>query len=160
MFNLGCILGVAALIRPLSVKPSVAWGASPALFALSVVSGLLVADAEGFSRGDGVLLLAFLLGLPANELVLPVALTAYLGTQTLAEQGSLTALHSILTANGWTNLTAVCFLIFTLFHAPCATTLLTVYKETGSRRVTFAAFLLPTLTGIVLCALIAFFARI
>ena len=126
---------------------------------LHIIAGAL--EPSGVLLGmDGVLLLAFLLGLPANELVLPVALTAYLGTQTLAEQGSLTALHSILTANGWTNLTAVCFLIFTLFHAPCATTLLTVYKETGSRRVTFAAFLLPTLTGIVLCALIAFFARI
>lgn len=109
---------------------------------------------------DGVLLLAFMLGLPANEIVLPVALTAYLGTHTLAEQSELSALQSILTANGWTMLTAVCFLVFTLFHAPCATTLLTVYKETKSRKWTFAAWLLPTLTGILLCAAIAFLCRI
>ncbi len=125
---------------------------------LQLIAGAL--DPFGVLLGlDGVLLLAFMLGLPANEIVLPVALTAYLGTQALAEQGSLTTLHSILTANGWTSLTAVCFLVFTLFHAPCATTLLTVYKETGSRKVTLAAWLLPTLTGIVLCALIAFCTR-
>ncbi len=120
-----------------------------------------VLDPFGILLGlDGVLLLAFILGLPANEIVLPVALTAYLGTHTLTEQSSLTALHGILTANGWTSLTAVCFLVFTLFHAPCATTLLTVYKETGSRKWTFAAWLLPTLTGIALCSMIAFLCRI
>ncbi|MBP0967013.1 MAG: ferrous iron transporter B, partial [Oscillospiraceae bacterium] len=84
----------------------------------------------------------------------------YLGSSVLAEQGSLSSLHMILTANGWTSLTAVCFLVFTLFHAPCAATLLTVYKETGSRRWTFAAWLLPTLTGVILCAAAAFFARL
>lgn len=103
---------------------------------------------------DGVILLAFILGLPANEIVLPVAVTAYLGSTTLTDYGSLTALHTLLTAHGWTLLTASCFLIFTLFHAPCATTLLTVYKETGSRRWTFVSWLLPTATGFLLCGII------
>ena len=103
---------------------------------------------------DGVMLLAFLLGLPANEIVLPVALTAYLGCSTLTDYDSLDSLHSLLTSHGWTMQTAVCFLIFTLFHSPCATTLLTVYKETRSKRWTFAAFLLPTVIGITLCMII------
>lgn len=102
---------------------------------------------------DGVILLGFILGLPANEIVLPVAVTAYLGTSALTGYGSLDSLGSLLSANGWTASTAVCFLIFTLFHAPCATTLLTVYKETGSRKWTAAAFLLPVMIGVILCAL-------
>ena len=104
---------------------------------------------------DGVILLAFMLGLPANEIVLPVALTAYLGSGTLTDYDSLDSLHSLLTAHGWTHMTAACFLIFTLFHSPCATTLLTVYKETGSKRWTFAAFLLPVVIGLMLCMIVA-----
>ncbi len=104
---------------------------------------------------DGVMLLAFILGLPANEIVLPVALTAYLGQTALTDYDSLGSLHALLTSHGWTQLTAACFLIFTLFHSPCATTLLTVYQETGSRRWTFAAFLLPTVIGILFCTAIA-----
>ena len=103
---------------------------------------------------DGVLLLAFILGLPANEIVLPVAVTAYLGAGTLTEYSSLSSLHALLTEHGWTTATACCFLIFTLFHSPCATTLLTIRKETGSRRWTFAAFLLPVAVGFLLCFLI------
>lgn len=104
---------------------------------------------------DGVMLLAFILGLPANEIVLPVAVTSYLGASSLTDYGSLDALHTLLTAHGWTSTTAVCFLIFTLFHSPCATTLLTVFKETGSKKWTFAAFLLPTVIGFLLCGIIA-----
>lgn len=103
---------------------------------------------------DGVIILAFLLGLPANEIVLPVALTAYLGAAALTDYNSCNDLYNLLLAHGWTLQTAACFLIFTLFHAPCATTLLTIYKETGSKRWTFLAFLLPTLIGVTLCALI------
>lgn len=101
---------------------------------------------------DGVLLLAFLLGLPANEIVLPVAVTVYTGAAQLTDYSSLGALQQILTANGWNIATAVCFLVFTLFHWPCATTLLTIRKETGSLRHTVFAFVLPMTVGIVLCA--------
>ena len=93
---------------------------------------------------DGVLLLAFLLGLPANEIVLPVAVTVYTGAAQLTDYSSLGALQQILTA--------ACFLVFTLFHWPCATTLLTIRKETGSLRHTVFAFVLPMTVGIVLCA--------
>ena len=116
---------------------------------LNLLAGLL--SPFGLLLGlDGVILLAFLLGLPANEIVLPVAVTAYLGSSALTDYGSHAALHALLTAHGWTLHTAACFLMLTLFHAPCATTLLTVRKETGSRRLTAAAFLLPAAVGILL----------
>lgn len=110
--------------------------------------------AGNFIGLDGELLLAFILGLPANEIILPAALTAYLGAGTLTDYGSLESLHMLLLASGWTKLTAACFLVFTLFHAPCATTLLTIRKETGSLRATLAAWLLPLLTGIILCSIL------
>ncbi len=121
---------------------------------LTCTAGLL--EPAGWLLGvDGVILLAFVLGLPANEIVLPVAVTAYLGAETLTGYGDSTALCALLTANGWTLHTACCFLILALFHSPCATTLLTVYKETGSKRWTLAAFLIPVLTGIVLCLIVS-----
>ena len=104
---------------------------------------------------DGVLLLAFILGFPANETVLPVAVTAYLGSSMLTDYGSAAALSGLLTAHGWTAVTAVCFLIFTMFHAPCAATLMTVKRETGSILWTVLAAILPTAAGILLCGLIA-----
>ena len=100
---------------------------------------------------DGTILLAFVLGLPANEIVLPVAVTAYMGASQLTDFGALDTLRTLLSANGWTLCTAACFLILTLFHSPCATTLLTIHKETGSKKWTLAAFLLPIIIGILLC---------
>ena len=91
---------------------------------------------------DGVILTAFLLGLPANELILPLALMLYGGA------GSVSA---VLTANGWSAFTAFQVLVLMLFHSPCMTTLLTVRKETGSIRMTLAAFLLPSALGVTLC---------
>ena len=101
------------------------------------------------------LLLAFVLGLPANEIVLPIALMAYLSQSSLQGLGDPAALKSVLLANGWCTRTAVCTVIFTLFHWPCSTTLLTVYKETNSRRWTALAAILPTALGAILCALVA-----
>ena len=100
---------------------------------------------------DGVILLAFLLGLPANEIVLPLCVMLYRANGVLSEIGSLSSLLETLTANGWTWQTAVCFLIFTVMHSPCATTLLTVKKETGKVRYMLLAFLIPTLCGVLLC---------
>ena len=102
---------------------------------------------------DGVILLAFILGFPANEIVIPIMLMAYLSNGTLTDLSSLAATKDILVANGWTWATAVCVLIFFLFHWPCSTTLLTVKKETGSLKWTALAALIPTLLGIVLCIL-------
>ena len=103
---------------------------------------------------DGVLLLAFLLGLPANEIVLPIALMAYLSQGSLQGLGDLAALKAVLLANGWDLRKALCMLLFTLFHWPCSTTLLTIYKETRSRRWTALAALLPTALGVLLCRVV------
>lgn len=103
---------------------------------------------------DGVLLTAFILGFPANEIVLPIALMIYLSNGTMTDYESLEQLHSILTANGWTTITAICAMIFTVMHFPCSTACLTFYKETKSIKWTIAAFLLPTLCGIICCLLV------
>lgn len=99
---------------------------------------------------SGPILMAFLLGLPANEIVLPILLMFYSQSGMLVEGGSQTG--AMLAANGWTWTTAVCAILFSLNHFPCATTLLTIRKETGSRKWTAISFLLPTLIGICLCA--------
>lgn len=104
----------------------------------------------GFMGLSGPILLAFLLGLPANEIVLPILLMFYSQSGMLVEGGSQTG--AMLAANGWTWMTAVCAILFSLNHFPCATTLLTIRKETGSRKWTMISFLLPTVIGICLCA--------
>jgi len=104
---------------------------------------------------DGYILMAFLLGLPANEIVMPIVLMGYMSTGTLVELDSLSALRQILMQHGWTWLTALCTMLFSLNHFPCGTTLLTIYKETGSRKWTLLSFVVPTITGIVLCFVVA-----
>lgn len=99
---------------------------------------------------SGPILMAFLLGLPANEIVLPILLMFYSQSGMLVEGGSQTG--AMLAANGWTWMTAVCAILFSLNHFPCATTLLTIRKETGSCKWTAISFLLPTIIGICLCA--------
>lgn len=114
----------------------------------------------GFFGLDGVILLAFILGIPANEIVLPLIIMAYTGGGALVEMTNLSALSQLLTANGWTPVTALCVLLFCLMHWPCATTLLTIKKEAGSVGWTALATLLPTAAGLLLCALVANGARI
>ncbi|MCI8839556.1 MAG: ferrous iron transporter B [Oscillospiraceae bacterium] len=109
---------------------------------------------------DGVILMAFILGWPANEIVLPVMLMAYLSAGSLVEFDSLAALGELLTQQGWTWLTAVCAMLFSLFHWPCSTTCLTVYKETGSVKWTALAVVLPTALGLGLCLAVTAAARL
>lgn len=109
---------------------------------------------------DGYILMAFILGLPANEIVVPIILMSYMSAGNMLEYESLTQLGTILTSNGWTWLTALCVMIFTLMHFPCGTTLWTIQKETKDIRWTLVAFLLPTITGIVMCFAITSIARI
>lgn len=109
---------------------------------------------------DGVILLAFVLGFPANEIVVPLMLMSYTAQSTLTELGGTAALRAVLTAHGWTKTTAVCAVLFFLMHWPCSTTLLTIRKETGSRKWTALAFLLPTAAGMAACALTAGAARL
>ena len=97
--------------------------------------------------------MAFLLGWPANEIVIPVMLMAYLSAGTLVEYGDLAALGELLAGQGWTWLTAVCVILFSLFHWPCSTTCLTIRKETGSWKWTVLAAAIPTALGFGLCFL-------
>ncbi|MBR1761782.1 MAG: ferrous iron transporter B [Eubacterium sp.] len=103
---------------------------------------------------DGVILLAFILGFPANEIVIPIALMAYLSTSTLGDYSSLDSLRQILIDNGWTLKTALCTCVFALFHFPCSTTLLTIYRETRSKKWTLLSVLTPLAVGFFLCVLI------
>lgn len=103
---------------------------------------------------DGAILLGFILGLPANEIVLPVIIMIYTAGGSLAEIGDTAALGALLAQKGWTAVTAACVMLFSLLHWPCSTTLLTIKKETGSLGWTVLGAVLPTAVGIVICALV------
>lgn len=103
---------------------------------------------------DGEILIALLLGFPANEIVIPIMLMAYCGSSTLVECSDLGALSNLLISNGWTIKTAICMIIIVLMHYPCSTTCLTIYKETKSKLWTLISILLPTITGLIFCFLI------
>lgn len=102
---------------------------------------------------DGYILTAFILGIPANEIVLPIILMCYLKANVLMNIEDTFAIGEILRQNGWTILTAINVMIFTILHFPCTTTLLTIKKETGSLKWTIVAFLIPTVLGVAICIL-------
>ena len=125
---------------------------------LSSVNGFL--DPFGKLLGlDGVIITAFILGFPANEIVLPIILMSYLSLGTLTDYTSIVELKKILVDNNWTILTAVNMLILILFHFPCATTCLTIRKETGSNKWMIISMILPLLIGIILCIINTFIFR-
>ena len=114
----------------------------------------MTAFLEPFGRAigvDGVIIAAFILGFPANEIVIPLMLMCYMSTGTLTDYTSLSQLHETLSGCGWTIQTAFCVLTLCMFHFPCGTTCLTIKKETGSLIWTALAFIIPTVTGICLC---------
>ena len=100
---------------------------------------------------DGYIFTAFFLSFPANEILLPIVIMSYTNGGVLTEFSTLPELSNLLVSNGWTIFTGISVLIFTLFHFPCATTCLTIKKETASFKWTILAFLLPTIIGIGLC---------
>ncbi len=100
---------------------------------------------------DGAILIAFILGFPANEIVFPIILMIYMSSGTLTELPDLADLREILISNGWTLTTAICTLLFAMFHFPCSTTCLTILKETKSKKWTLLAFLLPLAVGVAVC---------
>ncbi|MBQ7302687.1 MAG: ferrous iron transport protein B [Clostridia bacterium] len=120
-------------------------------------STLLLAAAEflepvgTFFGLDGVILLAFIFGFPANELVIPLMAMMYMSSGTLSEVGDTAILRGLFIQNGWTTLTVLNTIIFCLFHWPCSTTCITVWKETRSVKQTAVAVLLPTAVGLLLC---------
>lgn len=104
---------------------------------------------------DGYILMAFILGFPANEIVVPIIIMSYMSTGSLLELENLSELHTLLVNNGWTWLTAVCTMLFTLMHWPCGTTCLTIKKETQSLKWTLISFAMPAIAGIVICFIVA-----
>ncbi|MBP1562971.1 MAG: ferrous iron transport protein B [Oscillospiraceae bacterium] len=125
---------------------------------LSYITGFFEPFGQ-FIGMDGVIVTAFLLGLPANEIVLPLAVMMYMQQGVLAEIAP-SQMFELFTANGWTPVTAVCVIVFTLMHFPCSTTLLTIKKEAGGIKWAALAFAIPTLCGIILCAIISGISRI
>lgn len=109
---------------------------------------------------DGYILMAFILGFPANEIVIPIIIMSYMATGSILELESLTELRDLLVANGWTWHTAVCVMLFSLMHWPCSTTCLTIRKETQSLKWTLVSFLVPTVTGITICFVFTTIVRI
>ena len=103
---------------------------------------------------DGMILLAFLLAFPANEIVLPVILMGYLAQGALTEITDISTLRDILTAHGWTNVTALCVMAFSLMHFPCSTTFLTIHRETRSSKKALCSLILPTVCGLTVCFII------
>lgn len=118
---------------------------------------------DGFGRLiglDGYIIMAFILGLPANEIVLPILIMSYLSQGAMLELNSISALRELLLHNGWTWLTALNMSLFSLLHFPCATTLLTIQKETKNTKWTLLSALIPTAVGVILCFLVAQIARL
>ncbi|MGE4214096.1 MAG: ferrous iron transporter B [Anaerotignaceae bacterium] len=112
-------------------------------------------DPLGLIMGmNGIILAAFILGIPANEIVLPILLMYYSNGTALTDISSHAEMFTIFSQNGWTIATALCVTMFSLNHFPCATTLMTIKKETGSTKWTAVAFALPTIVGLVICAII------
>lgn len=104
---------------------------------------------------DGYILMAFILGFPANEIVVPIIIMSYMATGSLIELDSLAQLRELLVINGWTWLTGICVMLFSLMHFPCGTTVLTIKKETQSWKWALISFIIPTVTGLVICFIVA-----
>jgi len=104
---------------------------------------------------DGVIMIAFVLGFPANEIVIPIMIMAYMATGSLTEINDLSVLRELLVSNGWTWITAVSTMLFSLMHWPCSTTCLTIKKETQSIKWTVISFIVPTIMGVLVCFLFA-----
>ncbi len=157
LFVLGRALAVAAPAGALIwLAANVTVGGAPIL--TSVASFL---DPVGRVMGlDGTILLAFILGIPANEIVLPLMIMIYLATGSLPASDDLSFIYKVFTENGWTVTTALCTMIFYLFHSPCSTTLLTIKKETGSAKYMLVALALPVSFGALLCAAVNFISKL
>lgn len=157
--RLGQILVRSLLDRTLFVAGRALTVAAPAGVVLWILSNTSVLSAAAafldpvgsFLGMNGVILLAFLLSLPANELLIPVILMTLTGIQSLQ---AVAGISDQLLVNAMTWQMAVCTMVFTVFHWPCSTTLLTIYRETNSIKRTAAAFLLPTAVGCTLCLIL------
>ena len=165
--QVGKILVRSLLDRTLFVLGRAVAIAAPAGIVIWVMANIVVGDAsllthsalflEPFAKligMDGYILMAFILGLPANEIVVPIIIMSYMASNSMLELDTLGELKELLIANGWTLLTAINVMLFSLMHFPCGTTLWTIRKETQSKKWTFLSFLIPTVTGITVCFIV------
>ncbi len=169
----GKVIVRSILDRTLFVLGRAAMVAAPAGLVIWLLANITVGDAsllthcaaflDPFARLfglDGVILMAFILGFPANEIVFPIIIMAYLATDTLTDLSALGELKILLENNGWTWLTAVCTILFCLMHWPCSTTCMTIRKESKSLKWTAVSFAVPTVIGLSLCFVVATTARL
>lgn len=126
---------------------------------LSHCAGFLNPFASLFGM-DGYILMAFILGFPANEIVIPIIIMSYMSTGSIHELENLSLLRELLVSNGWTWVTAVCVMLFSLMHWPCGTTCWTIKKETQGLKWTLVSILVPTITGFIICFIVANLARL
>lgn len=171
--QIGRVIVRSIFDRTLFVLGRAAAVAAPAGLIIWLMANITVADASLLSHCaafldpfgrllgmDGVILIAFILGFPANEIVIPIILMAYTAQGSLVELDSAVQMKELFVQNGWTWVTAVSVMLFSLLHWPCSTTMLTIRKETGSIKWTAVAMLLPTVIGIIVCFLFASVARL
>ena len=104
---------------------------------------------------DGYIIMAFVLGLPANEIVIPILIMSYMASGSILELDNLSDLRQLFVSHGWTWLTGVCVMLFSLMHFPCGTTLWTIRRETKSLKWTLASFAIPTAAGLIICFVFA-----
>ena len=109
---------------------------------------------------DGVIIMAFLLGFPANEIVIPIMIMGYMSLGYITDISNLAELKTLFINNGWTTLTAVCVMLFSILHFPCMTTILTIKKETGSNKWAFLSFIIPFVIGIIVCFIVNLFSAL
>lgn len=171
--QIGRVIWRSILDRTLFILGRAAAVAAPAGLVIWILANVSIGDISLLARFsgyldpigrlmgmDGVILMAFILGLPANEIVIPIIIMTYTSQGTLIEPGNLSDLHTLLISQGWTWVTALCTMVFFLFHWPCSTTLMTIKKENGSLKWTCLAVLLPTACGVILCMAITAFSRL
>lgn len=171
--QIGRVIVRSVMDRTLFVLARAVIVAAPAGFVIWLMANVYVGDLSLLSHCagfldpfaklmglDGYILMAFILGFPANEIVVPIIIMSYMSTGSMMELDSLEQLRELLVAHGWTWLTAVCTMLFSLMHWPCGTACLTIRKEAGSLKWTAVSFLIPTITGFTLCFLIATAARL
>ena len=103
---------------------------------------------------DGVILMAFLLGFPANEIVIPIMIMGYMSLGYITDINNTSELKELFVSNGWNIKTALCVMTFSLLHFPCMTTLLTIKKETGKYKWMFLSFIIPLIIGMLVCFII------
>jgi ferrous iron transport protein B len=172
--NIGQILYTSMIDRTLFVLWRAVVMAAPAGGVIWVLSHVTVGGASltawtasaldpvGRAIGlDGVILLAYVIAIPANEIVVPTILMAYAGSGMLIEINNLSDLRTLLIdQHGWTMLTAVCLMLFSVLHNPCSTTIWTIHKETGSAKWTTLAALLPLSIAFAVTFVVAQIARL